>query len=337
MDNKVYVIAELSANHNNDFELAKKTIFAMKESGADAVKFQTYTADSLSLDVDNEYFGPRTNGLWKGRKPYELFQEAAMPYEWQPKLAKYAISIGLDWLSSPFDSAGVDFLESINIPQYKIASLEIMDIPLIKHVAQTGKPIILSTGIAKLSDIELAVETCKGEGNNNITVLKCTTAYPTPFEEVNLNVIPSLKKAFNVKVGLSDHTMGAVVPLGAVTLGAQVVEKHFILDRNLGGVDSSFSMEPNEFKHMVDSIRDLEKALGKSTFNTSSTIDDARKRGRSLFAVDNIKKGDMFTNMNVRSIRPGNGLHPKYYDDILTKFARKNIKKGTPLSWSLID
>lgn len=337
MKSSIYIIAELSANHNNDFDLAMRTIKEMKESGADAVKFQTYTADSLSLDADNEYFGTRTEGLWKGRKPYELFQEAAMPYEWQPKLAQYALSIGLNWLSTPFDFEAVDFLESIDIPAYKVASLEIMDIPLIKYIAEKGKPIILSTGIAKLEDIELAVETCRSVGNNDITVLKCTTAYPTPFEEVNLNVIPVMQKVFNVKVGLSDHTMGHTVPLGAVALGATMVEKHFILDRNLGGVDSSFSMEPAEFKLMVDSIRNLEKALGASHFQTSPTIDAARLRGRSLFTVKDIAKGEEFTAKNVRSIRPGYGLHPKYYWDVLGKKAKDNIERGTPLNWNLIN
>lgn len=336
MKNKTYIIAELSANHNNDFELAKRTIAAMKESGANAVKFQTYTADSLSLNVDNEYFGPLKNGLWKGQRPYEVFKEAAMPYKWTPVLAEYAISLGMNWLSTPFDFEAVDFLESINIPAYKIASLEIMDIPLIKYVAEKGKPIILSTGIAKLEDIELAVETCRSVGNNDITVLKCTTAYPTPYEEVNLNVIPVLQKVFNVKVGLSDHTMGHTVPLGAVALGAQIVEKHFILDRSLGGVDSSFSMEPAEFKLMVDSIRELEKALGASYFQTSPTIEAARLRGRSLFVVKDIAKGEKLTKENIRSIRPGYGLHPKYYWEVLGKKAKTNIKKGAPLNWKLI-
>ncbi len=338
MSNKgVYIIAELSANHNNDFQIAKDTITAMKKSGADAVKFQTYTADSLTLDVDNKYFGPRKDGLWKGRKPYELFQEAAMPYEWLPKLAEYAISIGLNWLSTPFDFGSVDFLEGINIPAYKVASLEIMDIPLIEYIAKRQKPVILSTGIAKLADIELAVETCRKEGNNDITLLKCTSAYPTPFEEVNLNVIPTMQKAFNVKVGLSDHTMGHTVPLGAVALGAEIIEKHFILDRKMGGVDSAFSMEPSEFKIMVESIRNLEAALGQGDFTISPKIQEIRQRGRSLFVVKDIKKGELFTKENIRSIRPGYGLHPKFLNSILGKKAAKDLKKGEPMEYVFIQ
>ncbi len=333
---KVYIVAELSANHNNDFQLAKDTITAMKEAGADAVKFQTYTADSLTLDVDNKYFKPRTEGLWKGRRLYELYKEAAMPYEWQPKLAEYAISLGLNWLSTPFDFEGVDFLESINIPAYKVASLEIMDIPLIEYIAKKQKPIILSTGIAKLADIELAVETCRNVGNNDITVLKCTSAYPTPFNEVNLNAIPTIQKAFNVKVGLSDHTIGHIVSLGAVAIGVTLVEKHFILDRKQGGVDSAFSMEPLEFKEMVDNIRVLEDALGKTGIEITKGMDDARKRGRSLFLVKDIKKGEEFTKENIKSIRPGYGLHPKYYWEILGKKATEDLKRGIPLQWQFI-
>lgn len=337
MMKNVYIVAELSANHNNDFQLAKDTIAAMKESSADAVKFQTYTADALTLDVDNEYFGPRKDGLWKGRRPYELYQEAAMPYEWQPKLAEYAISLGLDWLSTPFDFEGVDFLESINIPAYKVASLEIMDIPLIEYIAKKQKPIILSTGIAKLTDIELAVETCRNAGNNDITVLKCTSAYPTPFNEVNLNVIPTMQKAFNVKVGLSDHTMGHAVPLGAVAMGVVMVEKHFILDRKLGGVDSAFSMEPAEFKEMVVNIRNLQAALGRSDFTLSPQIKEIRKRGRSLFVVKDIKKGEILTKENIGSVRPGIGLHPKNYYEILGKKAKCSLQKGTPLQLKYIE
>ncbi len=259
-----------------------------------------------------------------------------MPYEWQPKLAEYAISLGLNWLSTPFDFEGVDFLESINIPAYKVASLEIMDIPLIEYIAKKQKPIILSTGIAKLADIELAVETCRNVGNNDITVLKCTSAYPTPFNEVNLNAIPTIQKAFNVKVGLSDHTIGHIVSLGAVAIGVTLVEKHFILDRKQGGVDSAFSMEPLEFKEMVDNIRVLEDALGKTGIEITKGMDDARKRGRSLFLVKDIKKGEEFTKENIKSIRPGYGLHPKYYWEILGKKATEDLKRGIPLQWQFI-
>lgn len=331
----VYIIAELSANHNNNLELAKNTITAMKESGANAVKFQTYTADSLTLDVDNEYFQPKTDGLWKGYTLHQLYSEAAMPYQWYPELIAHTKSIGLEWFSSPFDSKGVQFLESLDCPKYKIASFEIQDIPLIRSIAQTGKPIILSTGIAKLSDIELALETIYKEGNKNVSLLKCTSAYPAPFEEINLKTIPHMKETFNCPVGVSDHTLGAEVALGAVALGAEIVEKHVVMNRKQGGVDSSFSMEPTEFKQMVNSIRNLEKALGRINYDLTEKTIESRKRGRSLFIVADVKKGEMFTEENVRSIRPGGGLHPKYLNDIIGKSAIRNIKKGTPTSTSI--
>lgn len=337
MSNSVYIIAELSANHNNDYHIAKRTIDAMKESGADAVKFQTYTADSLSLDIDNEIFGSRKDGLWKGWRPYDLYKEAAMLYEWQADLSKYAKSIGLDWLSSPFDFNAVDFLESINCETYKIASFEIVDIPLIKYVAKKGKPMIISTGISRLTDIELALDTCIKENNHDIRLLKCTSAYPSPYQEINLNTIPHMKKTFNVPVGLSDHTMGIEVAIGAVALGAEIVEKHFILDRKLGGADSSFSMEPAEFKQMVDGIRNLEKALGTVNYNLTPQTIESRKRGRSLFVVEDVKKGELFTKKNIKSIRPGIGLHPKYYEKVLGKKAKVAISKGTPLTWQIVD
>lgn len=338
MNKNVYIIAELSANHNNDLQLAKDTILAMKESGADAVKFQTYKAESLSLDVDNKYFGVRETGLWKGWSSYALYKEASMPYEWQKDLASYAISLGLDWLSSPFDFNAVDFLESINCPAYKIASFEIQDIPLIKYVAKKGKPIIISTGIATKSDIDLAVETCKLEGNSDITLLKCTSAYPSPFNEINLKNILDLSNDMDVsKVGLSDHTLGHTVALGAVALGATVVEKHFILDRKLGGVDSSFSMEPEEFKEMVSSIRNLELALGNRTYELTEKALDSRERGRSLFVCENIKEGDLITSENIRSVRPAAGLHPKHYYKVLGKTFNTDIKKGEPLSFDVIN
>jgi pseudaminic acid synthase len=336
MAKRTYIIAELSANHNNDFKLAKDTITAIKESGADAVKFQTYTADSLSLDVDNEIFGPRKDGLWKGLRPYDLFKEASMPYEWQSELSEYAKKLGLDWLSSPFDFEAVDFLESIKCPTYKIASLEIVDIPLIKYAARKGKPIIISTGISRLADIELAVDTCRSMGNNNISLLKCTSAYPSPYEEINLKTIPHMKDTFGLPVGLSDHTLGIEVALGAVALGAEIIEKHFILDKSLGGADSAFSMEPDEFKQMVTGIRNLEKALGQVNYNLTKNTIESRKRGRSLFAVKDIKKGEKLTSENIRSVRPGLGLHPKHYEQVVNKVVKLDIKKGTPLSWGLI-
>jgi pseudaminic acid synthase len=334
MKTNINIIAELSANHNNDFELAKDTIAAMKDSGADTVKFQTFTADSLSLDVDNEFFGPLKKGLWKGQRPYELFQKAAMKYEWQPKLAEYAMSLGLNWLSSPFDHEAVDFLESINIPAYKIASLEISDTPLIAYAASKGKPMIISTGVADDKDIQLAIDTCKNAGNEQITMLKCTSQYPAPIEEANLLTIPDMKQRFNVEVGVSDHTMGFIVPIVAVSLGAKVVEKHFILNRKLGGPDSGFSMEPAEFKQMADAVRDAEKALGKVTYNLT---DSERARRRSLFVVKDIKKGEALTPENIRSVRPGAGLHPKHFAEVLGKTVKTDIKRGTPLLFKLLN
>lgn len=332
-----YIIAELSANHNNDFGLAKRTIKAMKDSGADAVKFQTYTPDAMTIDMNGADFEANPKGLWAGRKLYDLYKEAAMPYEWHKELADYAMSLGLDWLSSPFDINAVDFLESINCPAYKIASFEITDIPLVEHVAKLGKPIIMSTGIATLSDIELAVNTCINAGNNNISLLKCTTAYPAPFEEVNLTTIANLKETFHTTVGLSDHTMGSEVAIAAVALGAEVVEKHFILDRSLGGPDSAFSMEPVEFKQMVSGIRNIEKALGSVNYKLTDATIESRKRGRSLYVIKDIQKGEVFTSENVKSIRPAHGLHPKYFNAIIGEKARFDLKKGTPFSLTFID
>jgi pseudaminic acid synthase len=332
-----YIIAELSANHNNDFDLAKKTVKAIKKTGADAVKFQTYTADSMTINMNGPDFEANPNGIWAGKKLYDLYLEAAMPYEWQKELSIYAKSIGLEWLSSPFDIEAVDFLESIDCPVYKIASFEIADIPLIAYAAKQGKPMIISTGIAKLSDIELAVEACLNAGNDNITILKCTSAYPTPFNEVNLNTIPHLKKTFNKPVGLSDHTLGSEVAIAAVALGAQIVEKHFIIDRSIGGPDASFSMEPNEFKQMISGIRNVEKALGEVSYNLTDTTIESRKRGRSLYVINDVKKGETFTSENIKSIRPGYGLHPKYLHDIIGNKARYDLAKGTPFNLKFID
>ena len=330
---KVFIVAELSANHNNDFQLAKDTIVSMKESGADAVKIQTYTADSLTLNVDNKYFGPRIEGLWKGRRPYELFQEAAMPYHWQPELKSFAEDLGLLFFSSPFDMEGVDFLESMDVPMYKIASMEITDIPLIEYVAAKGKPIIISTGVADIEDIQLAIDTCRSQGNNQITLLKCTSQYPSTIGQANLITIPDMKKRFGVDIGVSDHTQGFLVPTVAVSLGAVVVEKHFILDRKLGGPDSAFSMEPKEFKQMVESVRQAVVALGYTNYNITNKD---KNRRRSLFVVNNIKAGEIITEKNVRSIRPGIGMHPKNYYSVLGKVAKLDIERGTPLSWDLI-
>lgn len=331
--NNCFVIAELSANHNNDFKLAAKTIEAMAEAGADAVKVQTYKPESLTIDSDTGYFAPKKEGLWKGYTPWKLYSEAAMSYEWQPKLKKIAEDLGLVFFSSPFDKEGVNFLESIDVPMYKIASFEITDIPLIEYAASKGKPMIISTGVAEIEDIQLALETCRNVGNNDITLLKCTSQYPATIEDANLLTIPDMKKLFGVEVGVSDHTMGSIVPTVAVSLGATVVEKHFILDRNLGGPDSAFSMEPHEFKEMVQSIRQVEFALGKVRYDVS---ENDKNRRRSLFIVKDIKAGEPFTEDNVRAIRPGYGLHPKYLKEILWRKVERNMKKGEPLDRMII-
>jgi len=333
---KTFIIAELSANHNQDFDLAIKTIKAMKESGADAVKLQTYTADTITLDCDNEYFQIKQGTIWDGKNLYQLYKEAYTPWEWQPKFKEYAESLGLIFFSSPFDKTSVDFLEKMNVPAYKIASLEITDIPLIEYVASKRKPVIISTGIATLEDINLALETCKKVGNNQIILLKCTSSYPTPMEEVNLLTIPDMKERFKTIVGLSDHTLGISVPIASVALGAKVIEKHFILDRNLGGVDSSFSLEPQEFKQMVDCVREVEKALGKVTYDLSDKIQKNREFSRSLFVVKDIQEGEFFTEDNVRSIRPNFGLEPKYIKEIIGKKSSTKIVRGTPLSFDKI-
>jgi len=335
-NSKTYIIAELSANHEQNFDLAVETIKAMKDAGADAVKLQTYTPDSLTLDSDKPWFQTRKDSLWAGQKMYDLYKKGETPWEWHPKLQELAHKLGMDFFSSPFDLKGVDLLEQINVPAYKIASLEITDIPLIKKCAETGKPIIISTGAATIEDIDLAVETCKKAGNNQIALLKCTSAYPTPYNEVNLKQIQSLKEKYNVIVGLSDHTLGIEVPIASVVMGAKIIEKHFILSRNSNGLDKDFSLEPHEFKQMVNAIRNIEQATGDGSFDLTPKIETATKFRRSLFTVKNIRKGESFTSENIRSLRPGLGLHPKYYYEILGKTATQNIDKGEPLKWNFI-
>ena len=331
---KTFIIAELSANHNHDYELAVKTIQAMAKTGADAVKLQTYKPESLTLDLETGFFKPRTEGLWKGYRPWRLYTEAAMPYEWQPKLKRVAEDLGLVFFSSPFDLEAVDFLESLNVPMYKIASLEITDIHLIGYTASKGKPMIISTGVSEVGDIQLAIDSCREAGNNDITLLKCTSQYPATIEQANLLTIPDMKERFGVKLGVSDHTMGSMVPLVAVSLGATVVEKHFILDRKLGGPDSAFSMEPDEFRQMVLAVRQAEAALGSITYVVS---EKDKTRRRSLFIVKDIKAGELITQENVRSIRPGYGLHPKYYHEVLGKPAKVDLERGTALDWEGVD
>ncbi|MBU4444136.1 pseudaminic acid synthase [bacterium] len=333
----VFIIAELSANHLQDFDLAVKTIRAMKEAGADAVKLQTYTADTMTLDSDNEYFQIKQGTLWDGKTLYQLYQEAYTPWEWQPELKKLAEDIGLICFSSPFDKTAVDFLEQMNVTAYKVASFEITDIPLIEYIASKGQPIIISTGIATLADIEEAINACKRMGNDQIALLKCTSEYPTPLEDVNLRTIPDMRERFGTVVGLSDHTLGISVPIAAVALGAKIIEKHFILDRKLGGPDSAFSLEPEEFRAMVKSVRESEKALGKVSYELTEKIKKSREFSRSLFVVENMKAGETFTEINIKSIRPGFGLPPKHLQEIIRKKAIKDIKRGTPLDWSLVE
>lgn len=309
----------------------------MKEAGADAIKFQTYTPDTITIDCDNEYFQIKQGTIWDGQVLYNLYETAYTPWDWQPKLKKIAEDMGLIVFSSPFDKTSVDFLEEMDVPAYKIASFEITDIPLIEYVASKGKPIIISTGIASMEDINLAIQTCLDAGNDQIALLKCTSSYPSPLDEINLKTIPDMIDRFDCVIGLSDHTLGSDVSTAAVALGANIIEKHFILDRNMGGPDSEFSMEPHEFKQMVNSIRNVEKALGKVSYDLSDKMKANRDFSRSLFVVEDIKKGDIITEDNVRSIRPGFGLHPKHLNDILGKKVNRDLYKGTPFELNFIN
>ena len=332
----VFIIAEISANHLQKYDNAVELIKAAKEAGADAVKLQTYTPDTITIDCNNEYFQIKQGTLWDGQSLYELYEKAYTPWEWQPKLKEIAESEGLVCFSSVFDKTSVDFLGKINVPAYKIASFEITDIPLIEYVASKGKPIIMSTGIATLSDIEEAVNACKRMGNEQIALLKCVSAYPTPLEDVNLRTIPNLADTFKTVVGLSDHTLGISVAIASIALGACIIEKHLTLDRKLGGPDAAFSLEPDEFKTMVKSVREVEKALGEVSYELTEKIKKSREFSRSLFVVKNIKAGEVFTEENIRSIRPGYGLPPKYLKDILGRKAKKDIFKGVPFCWDLV-
>lgn len=331
----IYIVSELSANHRQQFDEAVNLIKAAKEAGADAVKLQTYTPDTITIDVDSDLFR-RAEGLWAGRTLYDLYSEAYMPWEWQPKLKEIANGLGMDLFSTPFDKTAVDFLEKMDVPGYKIASFELVDIPLIQYVARTGKPMIMSTGMATLAEIDEAVTAAREAGCKEIALLKCTSAYPAPPEEMNLRTIPHMADAFDVPVGLSDHTLGIAVPVAAVALGACIVEKHFTLSRDIPGPDSAFSLEPNEFKAMVDAIRVAEKALGKVSYEMGDRESKSRVFRRSIFVVKDIKKGEKFTEENVRSIRPGYGLPPKYLKEILGRKSNQDIQKGTPIPWDFI-
>lgn len=332
----VYIVAEMSANHLMDYDRAVAIIDAAKQAGADAVKLQTYTADTITVDCGRPEFQIH-GGLWDGETLYSLYQKAYTPWEWQPDLKKYADSIGLDCFSSPFDPTSVDFLEKLNVPAYKIAAPEIMDIPLIRKVARLGKPVIISTGIAHLEDIERAVRTCLDEGNDQVILLKCTSAYPCPYEDVHLKTMPLMGQTFGCLAGLSDHTFGSEVPLGAVSLGAVMIEKHITIKRSDGGPDGGFSMEAEEFTGMVRQIRNLEKAMGTGAFILTEAQEAARAGARSLYIVRDVKMGEALTSENIRSIRPGLGLHTMYYEQVLGKKARMDLKKGTPLERGMFE
>tara|TARA_B100001093_G_scaffold296355_1_gene282562 strand:- start:425 stop:1489 length:1065 start_codon:yes stop_codon:yes gene_type:complete len=333
---KVFIIAELSANHNQKLDIAVETIKAAKRAGADCIKLQTYTADTLTIDSNKDDFVIKET-IWSGKNYYNLYQQAFTPWEWHNRLFEVAKEEGLICFSSPFDKSSVDFLENFSVPAYKIASFEITDIPLIEYVASKGKPMIISTGIATLEDIELAIETCKRMGNNQISLLKCTSSYPAPVDEANLSMIKHISDKFNVITGLSDHTIGSTVPIVASVFGAKIIEKHFILDRSLGGPDSSFSLNEHEFKSMVKSIREAEKSIGKINFELTKKQKKGRNFSRSLYVVEDVKKGDIITEKNVKSIRPGFGLHPKYLPEILGGKFVKDTEKGERFNLNLIE
>ena len=331
-----YIIAEMSANHGQDFNQAVQIVKAAKEAGADAVKLQTYTPDTLTLDCDNEYFQIGKGTIWEGKNLHKLYGEAYTPWDWQPKLKLLAEELGLDCFSSPFDFSSVDFLETMNVPAYKIASFELVDLPLIRRVAATGKPTIMSTGMASLGEIEDAVRAFREAGGQELALLKCTSAYPSPPEEMNLRTIAHLAEMFHVPAGLSDHTLGITVPVTAVAMGACIIEKHFTLSRAAGGPDAAFSLEPQEFKAMVEAVRTAERALGRVNYDVTKKEQASRMFRRSLFVVQDIAAGEQFTEQNVRSIRPSNGLAPKHQAEVLGRRATQDIARGTPLSWNLV-
>ncbi len=320
-----------------DYNRAVEIVKAAAEAGADAIKVQTYTADTITLDCDDPCFQITQGTLWDGTTLHKLYEKAYTPWEWQPRLQKVAEDLELDFFSSPFDFTSVDFLEKMNVPAYKIASFELTDIPLIKKVAELGKPVIMSTGIALPEDIELALETCKKAGNENVILLKCCSAYPTPYEDINLRTMVDMASKYDCTIGLSDHTMGSAVSVAAVAMGAKVIEKHLTLARADGGVDSAFSMEPAEFKEMVDNIRIVEKAKGKVTYELAPKQMAEREHARSLFISADIKAGEILTPENLRSVRPANGLHTKYYEELLGRKVVRDCKYGEPMSWDMVE
>ena len=334
---RVFIVAELSANHNGSFENAVKTIKAAKKAGADAIKLQTYTPDTITLDTKSDDFLIKGGTIWNGKYLYDLYEEAYTPWEWHKELFKISKKEGIICFSSPFDTTAVDLLEKLDNPIYKIASFEITDTPLIRYVASKGKPIIISTGIASKKDIELALETCKEEGNDKIALLKCTSSYPAPISEANLSMIKDFRNRYNVISGLSDHTLGLTAPIVAVSQGAKIIEKHFILDRTLGGPDATFSLDQNEFAELVKAIRDAESAIGEVNYKLTLKQNEGKKYCRSLYISKDVKKGEKITLKNVKSVRPGYGLHPKYLNQILGKNFLYDLKKGERLSLNIIN
>lgn len=333
-DSPVFIIAELSANHNGSLDTALETVRAAKRAGADAIKIQTYTPDTITIDVKTDDFKLKQGTIWDGKYLHDLYQEAYTPWEWHEKIFEVAAEEGLECFSSPFDPTAVDLLEKLNVPAYKIASFEITDIPLIELVASKGKPVIFSTGIARNEDIELALEACHRQGNKDIALLKCTSSYPAPIDEANMIMVKDLKERYGVISGLSDHTLGSTVPVVATSFGAKIIEKHFILNKSVGGPDATFSLDEQEFTDMVQAVREAEKAIGKVDYSLTEKQLKGRDFSRSLYVVEDVKKGDPFTEENVRSIRPGFGLHPKHYSVVLGQKAARDLKKGTALAQS---
>ena len=327
----VYIIAELSANHNGSLQTALDTIKAAKDIGANAIKLQTYRADTITLNSKNEDFLIGGGTLWDGKNLYELYEQAYTPWEWHKELFDYARSINIDIFSTPFDKSAVDFLEQFNPSAYKIASFEITDYELVRYTASKGKPIIISTGVATIDEIQDVVDICRSVGNDNIILLKCTSEYPAKLDEANLKTIPNMKDTFGVEVGFSDHTMGHIAPVVAVTLGAKVIEKHFILDKNIGGADSAFSLDKKEFEDMIKAVRDSEKLIGRVDYSLNEKREKQRRFARSLYVSKDIKEGEVFSEDNIKSVRPSYGLHPKYLNEVLGKTAKKDYKFASRL------
>lgn len=331
------IVAEISANHLQDIDIAKKTIAAISEVGVNFIKFQSYTPDTITLNSRKDYFKIDHGTPWDSRYLYDLYEEAHMPWEWHYELFEYSRSLNLIPFSSPFDATAVDLLEELNVPIYKIASYEITDIPLIRYVAQKGKPVILSSGVATNEDLELAINTCREVGNQDIFLLKCTSTYPTVPTEVNLRQMLSYQKLFNVEIGLSDHTVSNTAAVGAVALGASIIEKHIILDKTFSGPDSAFSISPEELSQLQISIKEMEACLGAGDPIMPTSVINARRHIRSLFIAHNVKKGDKISFNNVKSVRPGNGIHPKFHESLIGRTFVEDVEAGEPLEFRMID